>query len=773
MKKFFTSVAIAASMLFCQPAVAQTSGVTQISDLIGVFAPQLKGHETSIVLITFRMNSYVMSGKTHDEVIELISKDKSIQDQTGLSEEDLAKTVALVWDVQYNLMPVYTHYAANRVAPEQTDLSKFTIKEAFRAPVDELYYGAGDERNEYNPYGFSKVEQILGKSNGATLKRNNSYAWGMGKEGDMLYFGTSSNMLCGAGIAQMLSLAAGKNLVAEGMRTDCMACDFARSRRSKEVVTDVDGTQKVLGMDGDPNVPRIYCYDTTTGLTEDITPTDGDALEILRNCQGLRSATVFNNILFIGGPTLIGAGLAGSNVAFVAYDTKEKKYIGQSHLDNVDGYTVSDIRRWVAVDGVLYCCAALTSPEGKKMGGALRWCGTKEDPFKFRLIGLTRSNAAEIAYHNGRLYIGTWPTEDYNTAEIYRGPKVTEGGIEPNMNYWESLWEYSEYESRNVGTMGGFCSFDGHLMWGTMHTAYFNALSSLQRYGQNFVSPNGLADFIATMPTGTIWAMDDSNADNGGKPTIELLYGESDFMVNMGGTGYNGDEQPQWKRIKNGMGLTPKFGRSGYGNLFMNYIWAMKEYEGKLYVGGMEDASLLAMYASVVNPQLGDALYSLYTLLGLPKNKIGNDFVCFSSTKEPAEMVSDNGLNNNMAYGIRNLETVNDALYIGTANPYNIAETGGFQIHKMQKDTEATSINAAVAEPMKLVMRKSDGYISFATTDGEYIKGIELYDVAGRMLQKETPKSNVAFVYTDVLGHGNYVIKVTTADGTKVIKVVM
>lgn len=775
MKKIFTALLIMISMIGAPTSTsAQAIDNSMVQELFNVFLPELKEKQDLPIQVLLRINTYRLLGMNRDQVISRVSQEQGLIRNYCINEDVLAKATGTLWDIQFNLLPVYSHFTANREVPKAADLSDITITEQFKAPVDELYYGTGDERNEYNAYGFDAAKQAEALANGAILKHNNSYAWGMGKEGKYLYYGTCSNLLCSPEIAFLLGGATGQDLLNKGLHADCMACDFLKSHRSSEKIIDViDGKEKAIGAYGDAYIPRIYRYDTESGITEDITPTEGDALDILRNSQGLRSATIFNKILFIGGPTLIGAGLAGAAVNFLAYDTEAGKYIATSHLDNIDGYTVSDIRRWINVNGVLYCSAALISPSGKKMGGALRWCGSKENPFKFEIIGLTHSNAAEIAYYNGRLYIGTWATEDHNIAEVYRGPKVTDGGVKPSHDYWECLWKYTDYTNRDEGMVGGFCTFDGKLMWGTLHTGYFNALNTFASYGAALMTPNGIADLIATMPTGTLWSMDDSGADKGDAPVIELLYGEESFMVNKGGTGINGQPQPNWQSEKNGMGLTPKFGRSGYGNPFMNYIWAMKEYDGKLYVGGMEDATLLKMYASVINPKLGESLYSFFEMIGLPKSKLGNDFVCFSSSSSPAEMVSDNGLGNPMAYGIRNLEIVGDAMYIGTANPYNIAETGGFQIHMLKKNSTSGIDTVPVTEPMKLIMKKNDGYVTFTATDSNFIKSVSLYDMAGRVLQTTNPESNVAYVFTDSFGKGNYIIKVTTTDGTKTVKVVM
>ena len=41
------------------------------------------------------------------------------------------------------------------------------------------------------------------------------------------------------------------------------------------------------------------------------------------------------------------------------------------------------------------------------------------------------------------------------------------------------------------------------------------------------------------------------------------------------------------------MGVKPKWGRSGLGNLYTNYIWSMEVYNDRLYVGTMDMSNLI------------------------------------------------------------------------------------------------------------------------------------------------------------------------------------
>ena len=65
---------------------------------------------------------------------------------------------------------------------------------------------------------------------------------------------------------------------------------------------------------------------------------------------------------------------------------------------------------------------------------------------------------------------------------------------------------------------------------------------------------------------------------------------------------------------------------------------------------------------------------------GLPGE--GGDLIRFTEHWMVAE--SDDGLGNNRNYGVRNMVTDGDSLFIGTANPMNLDPLGGWELIELR-----------------------------------------------------------------------------------------
>jgi len=110
----------------------------------------------------------------------------------------------------------------------------------------------------------------------------------------------------------------------------------------------------------------------------------------------------------------------------------------------------------------------------------------------------------------------------------------------------------------------------------------------------------------------------------------------------------------------NGIG-PPVFGLPGLGQS-NNYTWEMRQVNGRLYVGTMDSATILI------------APYEVYS-----GYYAGADLYSFASSSQPAVAEDLNGLGNTFNYGTRTMLPGTSSLYIGTANPFNLAPdtTGG------------------------------------------------------------------------------------------------
>ncbi len=118
--------------------------------------------------------------------------------------------------------------------------------------------------------------------------------------------------------------------------------------------------------------------------------------------------------------------------------------------------------------------------------------------------------------------------------------------------------------------------------------------------------------------------------------TVELLYGEEFLDAYSVSNG--------WRSVPNNMNAAarkPKYGHSGFGNRSNNYTWTMQVFNGKLYVGTMDE--------------LGANLY------------------CFPDGESGAMPVNVFGLGNIANHGIGTMFADDEYLYMGTANRYNIS----------------------------------------------------------------------------------------------------
>lgn len=345
----------------------------------------------------------------------------------------------------------------------------------------------------------------------------------------------------------------------------------------------------------DTRIPRIYCYDITTGSVQDITPSGGDYDKLLQDCQGLRSAGYHNGVAFFGGPSLYGS-TSGQTVgsSFFAYDTDAGKFIGCKALTDIDGNAITDIRRWYVHNGVLYCGVRITDANGKDRGAVLRWYGDKTNPWQFKIVGWMANEAAELCVYNGYMYVGGWNTASLAVSTVVKGPKVPDNGLQPvdiNATEWPIIWKYSDYDAHAIALRttytAGMQVWKNHLYWGTFNAVYvIPNIAAANRY-TDMTSPEALCFYLGSVRQTSFWRLNT-------RDKVELLYGET--------------ELPVWDKPTTGKdtwtmkstGWTPKFGRAGFGQPWTAYTWTMAEYSGDLFIGTMNAETLLK--AVSVNP---------------------------------------------------------------------------------------------------------------------------------------------------------------------------
>jgi hypothetical protein len=560
----------------------------------------------------------------------------SAQNNSGLTIEELRE----YWIDQYN-----------QNQPKSAELHVLRHERIAKASPDETFFGIGDPRNEYDPV------KVHPTSPDGVAKTNQAYVWGLTQSENTLYFGTGPNIHC---------LVAGMYMgLKTPIQTDCFTCEFGSSQFSPPMPPEI----------GDWRPSRIFSYDTEADIQIEITPPD----PLLGSTLGIRSAGNSGGVTMLGGPNVTGG------INLFAYETASGDYLGSTTLLLVPGTAIpiTNIRKWLVIDEVLYL--GIGTIDG---GSILRWNGSLVNPFQFENVGIIDGQAAELAEHDGKLFVSTWPTIAGKAtvfAGLWMSPEIPQGGLtSANTNDWEKVWTVTDYEPDMViaATYGGGAlkSFDGKLYWGTMHVPLSTAFAHFQTF-----PPQSLEDSILGA-LGSHRAISIFSGDEFGTPeeNIDLLYGNAIFPVYTPGSG--------WALAPNNMGAWPAYGPSGIWNLFNNYTWTMDTYKDELFIGTMDwsfllyDGFGLLMELAFGSPVKGEEMIKAGDI-ELPGFFFGADLFRIPSSNTFAIPVDISGVGNHQNYGIRTMLSDEENLYLGTANPMNLSPDGGWEIVKATQDT--------------------------------------------------------------------------------------
>jgi hypothetical protein len=443
-----------------------------------------------------------------------------------------------------------------------------------------------------------------------------------------------------------------------------------------------------------------------------------------------------HNYILVSGPAFVATGLANTYFALDVTGVSDPttimnsnwvaKYQATCPLGAGDTCTAyADQRHWLTYNGAMYAPTALASGNG---GAVLQYtgnfrhipspnpnagngfsaippCGTFDQHvpppetyacFAFQEVSLLDGAGTDIALHtdteNGdtRIYVATWPPP--GPAGLYMSPAVPTTcplpGVsecfaqasQPNpVPTWSKVWDISlNYDpdpvvAATVG-MGALTDFGGELYFGTMVYPLEGTFNWLGTYDkQHNLNQAKLATAIVnTFRSATLFRGYNFTT---GKPTVDLLYGQAEFLV------WNGTS---WAPTNNKMsGANPIYGYSGFGNVYNNYIWTMAQFppppalNGKLYIGTMNwgypaaDAGILIFQQS-----WGQAKIAINTLI--PPATYGAALYSFANNNSAATAESLNGLGNYLNYGIRTMiPNGTTSLLLGSANPMNLATIPG------------------------------------------------------------------------------------------------
>lgn len=596
-----------------------------------------------------------------------------------------------------------------------TNLNSATGTVRVKASPDECWSGLGqntkfDFVNQQNP--------AMPCNTGQIPKVNQGYIWGSAVVGTQVFFGTFANPDCvGSGSGgETVPYQAG----------DYFACEFRKSPYA------IERGGPYPGEIGDLRPARMYIYDAPNHTVRDITPRIGSATqsspcglldqngwctERLWNLMtGVRAVVSYTDAgngqtyVIISGPQL---GAPRDSTVFFVWGVTENRWVGKYSLT---GY--SDVRKWVVYQNTLYATAFKPGTAG---GALLRYtgnfsiippsnptalngydavpdCGTASTAnppagnsfcIAFQEVGSFDTPASEVVAasagitDSGRLFVGTWPPHGNNpqgaVGGIYMGPVVPAGGLAPdNASQWTKVWTAANYDpdpllQTTYGT-GAMSFFNGELYWGTLNPTLVAVNTIFTKYGKPKDQATRATDLTNANRTAVLFRGKNFST---GAPSIDLLYGAASLWVFSPPTlqSPNGTWSMQPNNVARGActtacGTPPLYGQPGFNNFWTNYMWSMAVSNSRLYVGTMNWEFLANQLAAAFN-------LTVPPTLSFNPATYGAGLYYFADNSSPAIAVSTSGVGNFLNYGIRSiLPYGSSTLFIGTANPMNLATTG-------------------------------------------------------------------------------------------------
>lgn len=503
-----------------------------------------------------------------------------------------------------------------------------------KAQPDEFYTGLG---KAYIPIG----QQAEGQA--GQPKTNEDYIWSMATDGHSIWMGSGSGTLAIANAGGLLPLLPPRpQEFQSNLGIPFRAWEY---RQSQYPVL----PQYLKNFFGDWRPPRIYQYDTVTQEFIDRTPDD----LLLQSTLGLRSAGVWDGVALLGGPVL---GSRGINL--FAFEATSGRYLGSRTLSEY-----SNIRRWLVANGALYTSTLNTNQE-KVRGSVLKWTGNVANPFQFAVVGHLDNEGAYLAYHDGRLFVGTWATQStlskiqnqYGPTEapacgIWMSPKLsTLGSLWPiHANQWTKVWTPDWYEPEPgvqvAYAMGAMESYNGWLYFGTLHYPLQGNKTFEAYYG--YQPPRKIkTERRPIIVRGKGFGQKQP-------PTYELLYGNETVPVFQP----DGQGGGTWVEETNNQGQPGQYGGSGFDNPNNWYTWSSSVHRGALYFGTADFTGY---------PKFGDLVD------GQPTPGLGGDLWMFPQVDAGAVAVDLNGCGNPANHGIRNMVSTSAGLFLGMANSANL-----------------------------------------------------------------------------------------------------
>lgn len=509
-------------------------------------------------------------------------------------------------------------YPSSTVAPE--NLPQLLAK----AEPDECFIGIGEEY----PAGPPCIEGVE--------KVNQAYVWSLVKPDDTVWFGTGANLACqtaGGALSFLSSLL--------HFQTSETVCEFRKGQYA-DIIN--------YGPLGDWRPPEIYAYDTLSDSLINRTPVDDPYLD---RVYGIRFAASHNGVVLMGGPGRVGFFDA---IYFFAYDADTGDYLGSWRSREY-----RNLRRAVNFNDQLYIALARENGEGR----VARWDGDKANPFVFSSVAELPVSPYEIAVHNNRLFVTTSPNAELNlTSGLYMSPAIpVEGLDESHADDWQMKWQASDYEPdafvASAYGGGALASFEGRLYWGTLHVP----MSAWEQFALHNLFKVPFRDIftavLAASRASSLFSAENLAVE---RPDITLEYGYEEMLVHVDDLG--------WTVMPNNMNQIPVQGLAGFGDPFIGYIWSMANHKDSLYIGTMDQREISADLIDALIPsgRVSSYIRALDNQPGLR----GADLYQIPSGSRTVQAIDRSGLGNYTSYGVRNIVSDDQDLYLGMANPANL-----------------------------------------------------------------------------------------------------
>jgi hypothetical protein len=284
------------------------------------------------------------------------------------------------------------------------------------------------------------------------------------------------------------------------------------------------------------------------------------------------------------------------------------------------------------------------------------------------------SETRATAVHSGRLYAGANIGAALGYAGLGTGVGSMWSSDDPaDPASWKKVLDFADADKTN-SSVSSIASFNGHVYAGTEN------MNGFQVWRSKNSNPTTTTDFVKVMGDGggdryNFWASTmkgfGTNLYVGsiGIPGLPNRTGLKGFDVFRIGTNDKprmliGNIKPAMPVTKGALRTAPLSGwPSGFGNPLNMYLWSFEVYNGRLYLGSLDQTGMFAQIPKMMGAP------SWLTNLNLGGRIAGADLWQTGDGVVWAP-VSLNGLGDSTNYGFRTMRATSNGLVIGTANPF-------------------------------------------------------------------------------------------------------